>query len=118
MAMPRFMETAKRITVKKAKAARFLALALCVLLVATSFFAEIYILTHTNHEHDFRGINSACATCEQLTATVNFLNQFSVALIKTATLTFCLLAVLSLSGLNQNQANLASPVTLKVKMNK
>ncbi|MDR1892839.1 MAG: hypothetical protein LBQ48_07520 [Oscillospiraceae bacterium] len=89
----------------------------CVLFIAVSLFSEIYIITHANHEHDHIGANGACATCAQITATANLLNQLSIAIVKAAAIVFNLFAVLSLLCFFIGFIYGSSPVTLKVKLN-
>jgi heme/copper-type cytochrome/quinol oxidase subunit 4 len=96
---------------------RLLALVFCILFVALSLFAEIYILTHANHQHDHLGENGSCATCTQLTAAASLLTQVSAAAAKTAAIGFSLFAVLSLLQLTLNHISIPSPVALKVKLN-
>jgi len=115
-------ETANKITAKKSKTVRLMALAalaVCVLFVAVSFFSSAYILKHANHKHDHNGANNACTTCAGLNAAANLLEQISVAAVKTKTfaIVFCLFTVLSLPRSYADNTNRSSLVTLKVQLN-
>lgn len=92
---------------------RLLAMLFCVCFIAVSLLTTTFIITHADHDcagHD-------CPVCAQIHLAENLLKQLSMVTSCFAFTFAGLLAILSAFALIIPHIDLATPVTLKVKMN-
>ena len=59
---------------------RIIALAFLVCILTVSIFANVFILSHAEHEHDYDGVSGGCVTCERLMNAENIGKQLGMVL--------------------------------------
>ncbi|MDR3120215.1 MAG: hypothetical protein LBU58_02600 [Clostridiales bacterium] len=102
---------------KRQKAARLMAVLVCVCFVAALILSSAFILTHANHEHDRNGADGSCAACAHISAVENLLKTisavtvFSVVALGT---TFAALLIMTAARIEVADYSL---VELKVRLN-
>lgn len=57
---------------------RIIALAFLVCIITVSVFSNMFILSHTKHEHNHNGVGGGCVTCERLSNAMDVRKQLSM----------------------------------------
>lgn len=96
---------------------RYIAIVLFVCILLSSILSGLFVITHSNHEHDHSGSNESCATCIQLAHAENLLKQLSSAIVATALVFALSLFNLFYLKLPVHHVFTSTLVTLKVRLN-
>ena len=60
---------------------RIIAIAFCVCIISVAILSNVFILSHSEHNHDNNGVGGGCVTCELLLSAENIGKQLGVALV-------------------------------------
>jgi hypothetical protein len=97
---------------------RLTALALCLVFIAVSLLAAVFVYTHLNHTHDHNGPEGSCATCAHIAVAENLRRQLgtgAVAVVLAFGMLFALLAVLKPVVFGGSRCTL---VSAKIRLNR
>jgi hypothetical protein len=96
---------------------RIITLAFLTCFLIVSIISGMFILTHTDHEHDNNGIKETCVICARIQDVENILRQLNILFICTLFVKSVIYAVTGLLKAIAIYSPVSVPVTLKTRMN-
>lgn len=96
---------------------KLVALAICVFFVVASLFLAMFVIMHSDHEHDHNGREGSCLTCASVSTAGSLLKIISTMIVGTAIAICCFVAFISIVKSISYQSLYHTPVNLKVRIN-
>ena len=96
---------------------RVIAFVFLACFITVSIISNVFILTHTEHQHDSHSIGGGCETCVQLKSAESILEQCRVIITGIVLGVSALFAISGIFGGRVAFALLLTPVALKIRMN-
>jgi len=96
---------------------RIAAFIILLFFIFTSLLSGIYIISHTNHEHDRNASNGGCAVCLQIKEAVHILSQLRLAVVSMFIIIIYLFILVFALGSLLSFFEADSLIKLKVRMN-